>query len=73
MLIAHPTMIAEVIGRILLILILWGILLPISLVVMTPVVLVSAVLSQERFLASLRDGYLDIYEFWRDWLWRFLP
>ncbi|MEZ5327038.1 MAG: hypothetical protein R3F19_18465 [Verrucomicrobiales bacterium] len=42
-------------------------LLPVSLVVMTPIILVGAFFSKEgSYRENLKNGYRSVYEFWTD-------
>lgn len=56
--------IGEFLLEILVRLVLWLILLPVSMVLATPFVLVAAAFSGRPYFESVKDGYRGVYDFW---------
>lgn len=42
----------------------WGIVLPLSWIVATPVILILALFQSETYSRNVRAGYLAVYEYW---------
>jgi hypothetical protein len=54
----------EFIGHLLFGVLIWVLLLPISLILVTPVIVVGALFTQRDYWTSLKAGYGEVVEFW---------
>ena len=54
----------DVLGTALLRPLMWGIILPVSWVIATPVILVAALFQSETYGRNVQAGYRAIYEYW---------
>lgn len=54
----------DVLGTALLRPLMWGIILPISWVIATPIILVAALFQSETYGRNVQAGYRAIYEYW---------
>jgi len=57
--------IAEFLLEILVRILLWVFLLPLSVLLASPVVLIGAAFTERPYLESVKDGYFSVYQFWQ--------
>ena len=60
--------VVELIFECLVRLIFWLVLLPVSMILATPFVLIGAVLVDRPYRSAVGDGYRGVHDFWKDTL-----
>lgn len=51
----------------------WMLLLPLFMVVSTPVILIVALKGETTYIVRVRRKYAGVFEFWRDHAWALSP